>query len=183
MPILILLGIARGLVILGAKYVFTGGGNILKRLMLVCWLCLLSFHVMGCDKVQSIFGGDVALVQGGMMEFDKSLTVGQAMANYKYFSKSGWSAEKSENGKRIVNVVAEIDTGKHPQFNTQEIPDLKKFEMKFQFVINQDETFQLGWCGVVVEKTNGEKHETGKEVTLENCMTSLREIYANSPTL
>jgi len=44
-------------------------------------LFLMVFTVIGCSK----FGGDVELVKTGYLDYDKSISVGQAFDGYKYF--------------------------------------------------------------------------------------------------
>ncbi len=142
--------------------------------------CMLITGILGCDK---IIGGDVSMVKGGTLEFDKSLTVGQAIDNYKYFKKTGWEAIKTDNGRRVVNIKAMIDTDKHPTLNSKQNPNLKDAELQFQFVINQDKSFQLSWCGIAVTKTDGSKLEPEQNANLLSCTNTLRKIYENSPNI
>ena len=105
---------------------------------LLTTVCLASF--IGCDKAKELTGGDVSLVKNGMLEFDKSLTVGKAIDNYKFFKKTKWESITTDNGRRIVTVVGTIDTEKHPQIS--QTSGVKSAEMKFEFKINQDKTFE-----------------------------------------
>jgi len=152
----------------------------MKKLNYVLIFCMLIIGILGCDK---IIGGDVSMVKGGTLEFDKSLTVGQAIDNYKYFKKTGWEAIKTDNGRRVVNIKAVIDTDKHPTINSKQNPNLKDVEFQFQFVINQDKSFQLSWCGIAVTKTDGSKIEPEQNANLLTCTNTLKGIYKNSPDI
>jgi hypothetical protein len=139
--------------------------------------------VTGCDNIKTMTADDVSLVKSGTLEIDKSLTVGQAIDNYKYFKRPiKWESAKSENGKRLVNVTASIDTAAHPLYNSHNMPKLKQLDIKLQFIINRDNTFQIGGCGIGLEKTNGEKIEDS-DLTTSSCGNRLQQIYNNSPAI
>ena len=81
--------------------------------LLFYFTCLLLFGFIGCGKVSTPFmDSDVSLVKDGTLRFDKSLKLGQAIDNYKYFKNVKWSSITSDNGKRIVSVIADIDMDK-----------------------------------------------------------------------
>lgn len=140
-------------------------------------LLLFVIVLSACDRL----GGDVSIVKNGTLAFDKSLTVGQALDKYQYFKKTTWEAVKTDNGKRIVNVTGDLDVSRYPHLNTDELPQLKSAYLKFQFVVNQDKTFEVKWCGVGVEKTDGEKKEPDEQINLLKCMNTMQEIYNNEP--
>lgn len=143
---------------------------------------LIILSITGCDQAKSVVSGrDLEFVKNGVLELDKSLTVGQAIDNYKYFKSTKWQALKTDNGRRVVSVAAVVDTAKHPNMNS--IPNLKQMEMKFQFVINQDSTFKVGWCGLAMEFNDGTKKEPDESVNLIQCTNSLKAIYNNSPDI
>lgn len=125
----------------------------------------------------------VTMVKKGTLEIDKSLTVGQAIDNYKYFKKTKWEVLTTDNGKKVVQAYGEIDLEKHPKINAKVNPTLKQAEMRFQFVINQDNSFQLGWCGLAAETTDKGKIEPDQNVNLTLCVGSLKAIYENSPNI
>lgn len=142
----------------------------------LCFLFVFAM-ILGCNKVS----GDVDIVKNGILEFDKSLTIGQAFSNYKYFKEVKWEAIKTDNGRRIVTARAMVDLTKHPRFNEDVPLRLKQFALQFQFIINQDKTIQVAWCGAEAEKANGEKIEPQQNVVIAKCINELREIYNNSP--
>jgi hypothetical protein len=146
----------------------------------VSFLCAFIVMICGCDKIMT---DNVSIVKNGILDVDKSLTIGKAFENYKYFKKTEWKSLTTENGKRLVNVNAQIDLTKHPMFNQENPPTLKTSELRFQFGINQDKTIQFKWCGVAAEKTNGEKIEPQEVANLLQCTNTLKAIYDNSPSL
>ncbi len=149
------------------------------KLHIILFLLLSVISITGCDKAKNLIDSDVSLVKSGTLEFDKSLAVGQAIDKYRYFKKTDWELLKEDNGRRVVQATADIDVMKHPDINPAKIPELKSAFYKFQFIINQDKTFQLGWCGFGAEKTDGSKIEPNKSVNLIRCINTLKEIYAN----
>ena len=153
----------------------------MKNIIGMILLITVSTIMFSCDKLSKVTGGDVALVKGGTLDIDKSLTVGQAVDNYKFFKKVKWEAIKTDNGKRLVQVNADIDTSKSPCINSEKTPAIKSLQMQFQFQINTDNTFQLAWCGVAIEKTDGTKVEPDQNAQMHRCLYSLKGIYDNNP--
>lgn len=149
------------------------------RLCKIALVLLLIVILAGCDQAKKLINSDVSLVKSGTLEFDKSLTVGQAIDKYRYFKKTHWESLKEDNGRRAVQVTADIDVMKHPDINPAKIPDLKSAFYRFQFIINQDKTFQMGWCGFGAEKNDGNKLEPNKTSNVIACLNTLKEIYAN----
>ncbi len=144
----------------------------MKKLTVVCFFCLLSFLIISCDK----FNSEMSLVKKGVLEFDKSLTVGQAFDNYKYFKETKWEVITTENGKKIVQVTGDFDVSK---FSEPYKSNVKNMYAKFQFQINQDKTFDLGWCGVGGERNDGSKLEPETNANTLECISSMKEIYDN----
>ena len=125
----------------------------------------------------------MGLVKNWTLELDKSLTVGQAIDNYKFFKKTRWEAIKTDNSRKVVHIFGEIDTGQHPSLNSNSLPDLKGAEMQFQLVINADKTFQMAWCGIKLEKKDRTKVEPQQNANTLAFMNSLKAIYGNSPNI
>jgi hypothetical protein len=155
----------------------------MKRFRLLVLVVGLVFGVVlfGCDKAKDLVSGDVSLVKNGTMEFDKSLTVGQALDKYKYFKSTKWEAVKTDNGRRLVNVVGDLDISRYPYLNSDNTPAIKSAYVRFQFIINQDKTFELKWCGLGAEKKDGTKTEPDESANLLMCKNSMKEIYDNGP--
>lgn len=63
---------------------------------------LLVSIVSGCQ-------GKVDQVKNMVWDADKSLTLGKALDNYKYFEKREWSAKKTDNGKEFIEFIGTLD--------------------------------------------------------------------------
>lgn len=132
-------------------------------------------------------GGNISLVKGGILDLDKSLTVGEAFENYKYFKKVKWDNFKSDDKRDMVEVMAEYDIEK--AMKTEKLKMLKsvfdKFEkvtVAFQFIINKDNTFNASWYGVTFYAKNGGKKEDNLTSESET-INALKGIYDNDPDL
>jgi hypothetical protein len=152
----------------------------MRKIILVIGLAF-GIALLGCDKAKDLVSSDVSLVKNGTMEFDKSLSVGQAIDKYRYFKSTKWEAVKTDNGRRIVNVIGDLDISRYPYLNSDNTPTIKSAFIKFQFVINQDKTFEMKWCGLGAEKKDGTKTEPDESVNLLMCKNSMKEIYDNGP--
>jgi hypothetical protein len=130
--------------------------------------------MMGCDKLA---GGDISLVKKGILEFDKSLTVGKAIDNYNYFKSTKWETVTSDNGKKAVKVTCVYDADKSASVFKQN--NIKSADAQYQFIINEDKTFSVGWCGTNFEKTDGTKLPAPENSNLGQCINSLKIIYSN----
>ena len=154
------------------------------RHFLVLLALMATLVVQGCESIKHpTESGDVQLVKTGTLPFDKSLTVGQAIDNYKYFKSVRWESSKTENGRRIVQAIAVVDLDKHPTINTTKIPLAKEVQFQFRFVINVDKTFEFDWAGVRTERTDGTVHEPDQKAQAAQWMHTLKAIYANSPDI
>ena len=71
----------------------------------------------------SVCSGDESVVKNGTLDFDKSITVGQAFDKYKYFSSTKWKCFSTDNGKKIVEVKGD--------FKNEYLKLLQKFEVEY----------------------------------------------------
>ncbi len=135
----------------------------------------------------SASGGNIAMVRDGILDFNKSLTVGQAFENYKYFRDTRWEQDTTDNGMEFVNAIGELDMDKHPIGKTWKSQGIKKAEVLFQFAINQDgETFELRACTMKMTNTKGESAEVDaadedNDISVADVMGALGDIYENKP--
>ena len=129
--------------------------------------------IAGCEKSDSSY---ISLVKNGTLEMDKSLTIGNAIDNYKYFIKPKWDLLKTENGKKVVVATCTMDTSNI----TFDVKNIKGLYMQFNFLTNVDKTFDLDWCGVGVKYEDGSTLEPGSKIDLKQCKESLKHIYGNT---
>lgn len=73
--------------------------NILKIMLLALCSCVLT----ACE------GGDISSVKNGILDFDRSTTIGNVLDSYKYFSSKKWSSFQDQQKRTIVQFEAEID--------------------------------------------------------------------------
>ena len=125
------------------------------------------------------------LVKNGGLAIDKSLTVGEAFDNYKYFKNVRWEAFTSENGRRVVQVTGELDIDRMPTLSFLKNEGLEKAYAIFQFVINRDgESFNFHTVGFkLVLKDGTVKTASAREMGLNvfDLFQVLQEIYNNEP--
>ena len=170
---------------------------------------LLFFGFIGCGKVSTPFmDSDVSLVKDGTLRFDKSLKLGQAIDNYKYFKNVKWSSITSDNGKHIVRVIADIDIDKmRPDWKDivsniakeqapkrsfmrpayyeimnsviNKIDRIKNIKIEIQFIVNVDKTFNPSWSGIALELNDDSKIDSNNNE--EDMERLLEHIYANKP--
>lgn len=130
-------------------------------------------------------GGNVGLVKNGMLELDKSLTVGEAFDNYKYFKKVTWESFTTENGREVVQVTGDLDLDLHPQGAAWKEGGVSKIDVLFQFLINKDgETFNIQTFGLKMKMKDGTEKTMGADemgLTEYQLLQNLKEIYDNKP--
>lgn len=149
----------------------------MKKLILGSVLVLA---LSGCEKAKNVVRSDVDIVKKGTLPYEKSLTVGQAFDGYHYFSKTEWEAVKTDNGKRIVQVVGYVDLDKHPTMR-RDNPPLQWANLRYQFIINTDGTFDAGWCGLDSESKTAGIKIADRNSDGDACRRCLSAIYNNEP--
>lgn len=101
------------------------------------------FAVTGCTK------NDLTIAKNGHLDLNKTIAIGKALDEYKYFEKKEWQALKAPNGTRVVI----LKTDMNPQFIKEaneacikQNPQGKKIESQkwsIQFTINEDNTVHI----------------------------------------
>lgn len=142
------------------------------------FILLASFDATTLNKVNLFAkGSNVSLVKNGYLEFDKSITVGQAFNHYAYFKNVEWKSFTTENGRNIVQVNSFMDLDKHPT-GKQLKEQINSWEVIIQWRINSDNTFEIQYYGLKIIKKNGELKEQKLDDPI-GLMNNLREIYNN----
>lgn len=143
----------------------------IQKLMAVSFFAIL---LAGC-------GSDVSTIKNGTLEFDKSITVGQAFDKYKYFSSTKWKSFSTDNGKKIVEVEG---TFKNEYLQHKEWEDrFASASLIVQFKINKDDTFEISALAFDFLTRNGDKQRSdiGKNLTVRQFNNFLKELYNNEP--
>jgi len=134
---------------------------------------LLSVFMTGCS--------DVGIVKNGTLNFDKSLTVGEAFDRYSYFSSTEWQDFETSNGRKIVEING-IFTNKYIKQMGWE-KKFKQASLVVQFKINKNDTFEISAIGFNVIGINGkiEKINAGKGMSIIQLTNMLKELYNDKP--
>lgn len=162
----------------------------MKTARFVCYTSVLAFLFAGCSKPDPL-----NIVKNGALNFDKSVTVGNALDNYKYFGASKWNTFEDSQRRTIVEfrapfLLAKFVGAKIDQFEiTSEMlqgvrSKLRDSEFTYvaQFKIGIDGTsFELAYSAT---KLVGTHPDTGKQVEKDvpdENFQELKRIYQNQP--
>ena len=139
----------------------------LKNFMWILVLfCFVAF--IGCNK---LFGGDVDLVKKGYLDINSSITVGQALDGYTYFTTKDWKAYKNEQGKRLV-LFTGVYNGEYLNKINQSGTKIDSITAVIIFKINNDDTFEI-----VSKIRKNKQSDTENFIELNDNM--LKTIYRN----
>lgn len=107
----------------------------------------LTIALSGCGS------SDTDLVKSGTMQFNKTTTLGQALDSWKSCNQQSWNEFKTENGVRVVEFTCSHKVNKYMkkaksllskenQAKADQL-DITSLTHKFQFTLNQDDSFQI----------------------------------------
>ena len=148
--------------------------------------------------LSSLFGSsNISLVKNGIMEFDKSTTLGQALDNWDDCSDTRWESFTTKNGKEVVQFTCEV-TGANKLYNVIANDDfIKKYydskdKSKFdKFSQNWNIKKQITTFQFVIDSKGDKfnfKHadnkiiwDDGKTFT-KNSQLDLSQVYNNELT-
>ncbi len=145
----------------------------MRKLKILVIGLFISLFINGCS--------DADIVKDGTLNFDNSITVGQAFDKYSYFTSTSWKDFETSNGRKIVEVTGD--------FNNEYIKLMgwtKQFSeasLTVQFKINKDNTFEVSAIGFTVVGMNGETKEVdvGSEISILQFNNMLKELYNDKP--
>jgi hypothetical protein len=145
----------------------------MKKWKLLMIGLFLSLMITGCSNVDT--------VKDGTLNFDNSITVGEAFDKYSYFSDTEWTDFETSNGRRIVQVTG--------IFNDDYIKKMgwtKQFSevsLIVQFKINKDDTFEIVAIGLETTNLKGKtkKVDLGKGMSTRQLNMMLKELYNDRP--
>lgn len=106
-------------------------------------------------------GSDLDLVKGGIMEFNKTTTLGKALDSWKSCESRNWEEFETDNGVKVVQFACQHKVTQYmskaksllseeEQAKADHL-DIVSNVQTFQFTVNQDDTFQID--NVQVETT------------------------------
>lgn len=137
----------------------------------------LAIALTGC-------GSDINLVKNGVMDFNKTITLGEALNQWKSCENRTWGEFKTDNSVKVVEFTCVHKVGdfirrleslltqeNKANFNYKIISSIEKF----QFTINKDNTFQID---NVQNKTTWEGGKSAEGPT--EPIEALKAAYRNS---
>lgn len=145
-----------------------------KVLLAVPFLIALT----GCES-------DVDLVKLGIMEFNKTTTLGKALDNWKSCENREWEEFETDNGMKIVQftcrhkITQYMSQAKSLLLQEEQAKanhlDITSNVQTFQFTMNQDETFQIDNAQVKTTWKDGTSFEDSQQP-----IEQLERAYANN---
>jgi len=121
---------------------------------------------------------DVEIVMNGKLPYDKSITIGDAFNNFRYFENKTWKFRQEENKKRLVIFTGALDLGQLRQYNNN-LNKLKAAFIKVIFVINIDNSIDIGSLSYHI-RLRGEFNLQGCVMdTPDSLKYSVLNIYRN----
>lgn len=132
----------------------------------------------------------IDLVKQSILLFDKSVTVGDAIEGYSWFSESHWEFRTTTQNRKVVVATAKIDS---PQFLKEETQSWAAFsdkrltfgtvlqaEIEFQFVLHKhEESFEIGQIALRETFSSGDTYTFPFPVSASNAL--LQRVWANEP--
>ncbi len=85
----------------------------MKKIKLTILISIASLFISGC------FDSGVNLVKDSVMEFDKTLTIGEALDNWEACEKTDWKQFETGNGKQIVEYTCQEATENYNMKNLE----------------------------------------------------------------
>ena len=141
----------------------------MKKLVLWIMTTILMLVLSGC--------GNTNIVKDGILDLDKSISVGEAFDRYKYFKNVTWDDFKADNGRDIVEVQGTLSQSYINEKNQIIQNKLKNVILTVQFQINKDDTFEIYAINIEMSGENGKVVNVGEGVSFANINQLLLEIY------
>ncbi len=139
---------------------------------------------------------DIDVVKSGVLEISKTLTVGQALDNWRGCENSTWESFTASNGVRVVEFVCHRKLAEHMQkfqkliseINIKDVVNEQTLANGFldivasiyiiQFTVNVDDTFQVD----NLQKRTVWADGTIYERPIQRPEVFLKGIYQNKPS-
>lgn len=153
----------------------------MKNLKLLIVGLFLSLMISGCSD-------NTDLVKNGIMNFNKTITVGDAFDNWKDCKNSEWSSFETDNKTPVVQFTCEKKGSSQYMAKVKSLLskkeqkkasylDIKSNTQIFQWTINKDDTFQIDNVQVETIWSDGKKFSDSQKP-----MEQLQSVYNNKIT-
>jgi len=150
----------------------------------------LKFVIVGLFVLLFMTGcsNDTDLVKDGVMNFNKTITVGEAFDNWNDCKNSKWETFETDNHTKVVEFTCEKKNIKEYMNKVKSFLskkeqekasylDIKSNTQIFQWTINKDDTFQIDNVQIETVWDNGKKFSDS-----QNPMKQLKSVYNNEIT-
>jgi hypothetical protein len=139
-----------------------GQRNFLRNICFASWVVAGIVLFTGCDNV-----GNIDIVKRSILsDIDHSLSIGDALDKYKYFTRTEWTEFETDNGRKVVEFKGYYN--------------MWDGVLRVQFILNKDLmededglSFRVGYMEV------GLTHYNGSRKTKKCDYYVLGEIYKN----
>ncbi|MFK5882302.1 MAG: hypothetical protein QM482_08795 [Sulfurospirillum sp.] len=153
----------------------------MRKLKILLIGLFVSLFVAGC-------GNNTDLVKDGIMNFNKTITVGEAFDNWKDCKNREWESFETDNGTPVVQFTCEKKNAKEylqkvksflskKEQKKASYLDIKSNKQIFQWTINKDDTFQIDNVQVETVWADGKKFSDSQKP-----MKQLEAVYDNEIT-
>lgn len=123
------------------------------------------FAAIGFSVMLAGCGSGLDKVKSGVLEFNKTITVGQALDNWKSCASREWKEFKTDNGVQVVEFTCNQNIAAYAEqlrAGNPSAPNLKLLYLDiasnktiFQFTLNKDDTFQVDNVQIVTNWADG----------------------------
>jgi len=153
----------------------------MKTIKLLFAGLFLAIFMAGCNS-------DIDMVKNGVMNFNKTITVGEAFDNWNDCANSKWDSFETDNHIKVVEFTCEKKNVKEyfaklksflPKKKQAKATylDIKSNKQIFQWTINKDDTFQIDNVQVETVWADGKKFSDSQKP-----MKQLQNVYNNKIT-
>lgn len=153
----------------------------MKTIKLLFVGLFLAIFMAGCNS-------DIDLVKNGVMNFNKTITVGEAFDNWNDCANSKWDSFETDNHIKVVEFTCEKKNVKEYFSKLKSFLSKKKQKKAdyldvvsnkqiFQWTINKDDTFQIDNVQVETTWSDGKKFSDSQKP-----MEQLQSVYNNETT-
>ena len=133
--------------------------------------------------------GKISEVKDGVLNFDKSVTVGDAFDKYNYCKNVKWESFTTDNGRDVVQVTCDydLDNKDNSEFGRKMMKEngVAKLEVIYQFYILKggDNDFELNGEFFKYFDKNGKVISETDSSSLKDALHDLKLIYDEQPLL
>jgi len=139
-------------------------------LIIIVSLCLIS-----CAK------SDVDIVKNGTLSYEKSITIGDAFDNFKFFKNKKWEAHEEENKRKCVVFMGELDLEKlkETKYYNHYLNNIAKAFIMAYFVIHRDKTININYFSYKIVRVGDNRLQGWNMDSIDYLIEAILNIYKN----